>query len=176
MLHDKNLSPHRAIWTLAVISAIFGCIALLMVFGDGGAPTDATIAGPAPWVLVELRLSDPRQDGRLPNTLLTITLASNFGTFLLYMLSCVTCIFCYHNHPNFSFIKHMLIPVFGVVANLVCMAFYLIGPFMGYGTKMEPFLALGIAAVWAIYGGIYFVMSSKKSGKRRWSPARLSVM
>ncbi|HWF38602.1 MAG TPA: APC family permease [Candidatus Acidoferrales bacterium] len=45
MLHDKNLSPHRAIWTLAVISAIFGCIALLMVFGDGGAPTDAVIQG-----------------------------------------------------------------------------------------------------------------------------------
>src|SRR6202161_1344178 len=43
MLHDKNLSPHRAIWTLAVISAIFGCLALLMVFGDAGAPTDAII-------------------------------------------------------------------------------------------------------------------------------------
>ena len=34
MLHGKNLSPHRAIWTLAVISAVFGCLALLMVFGD----------------------------------------------------------------------------------------------------------------------------------------------
>jgi APA family basic amino acid/polyamine antiporter len=101
----------------------------------------------------------------LPNTLTTITLASNFGTFLLYMLSCVTCIVCFQNHPNFSFVKHMLIPIFGVVANLVCMSFYLIGPFMGYGTKMEPFLALGIAAVWAIYGGIYFTISSKKSGR-----------
>ena len=45
------------------------------------------------------------------------------------------------------------------------MAFYLIGPFMGYGTKMEPLLALGIAAVWAIYGGIYFVRSSKSKGR-----------
>ena len=26
LLHDKNLSPHRAIWTLAVISAVFGCL------------------------------------------------------------------------------------------------------------------------------------------------------
>ena len=40
----------------------------------------------------------------------------------------------------------MFIPIFGLVANLACMAFYLIGPFMGYGTKMEPLLALGIAA------------------------------
>ena len=37
MLHDKNLSPHRAIWTLAVISAVIGVIALLMVFGDSSA-------------------------------------------------------------------------------------------------------------------------------------------
>jgi hypothetical protein len=45
------------------------------------------------------------------------------------------------------------------------MAFYLIGPFMGYGAKKEPLLALGIAAVWAIYGGIYFLRSSKKTGR-----------
>ncbi len=101
----------------------------------------------------------------LPNSLLTITLASNFGTFLLYMLSCVTCIFCYHGHPNFSFLKHLLIPIFGVAANLACMGAYIVLPFMGYGTKMEPFFALGIAAVWAIYGGIYFTLNSKKQGK-----------
>ena len=92
-----------------------------------------------------------------PIHLTMIVLASNFGTFLLYMLSCIICIVAYQGHPNFSALKHLLIPVFGVLANLVCMAFYLIGPFMGYGTKMEPFGALGIAAVWGIYGGIYFV-------------------
>ena len=165
LLHDKNLSPHRAIWTLAVISAIFGCLALLMVFGDAGAPTDATIAAIPHGFWSSFGYLSHDKMAALPNTLTTITLASNFGTFLLYGLSCVTCIFCYSGHPNFSFLKHMLIPVFGVVANLVCMAFYLIGPFMGYGTKMEPFLALGIAAVWAIYGGIYFTVSSKRSGK-----------
>src|SRR6202007_430366 len=44
ILHDKNLSPHRAIWTLAVISAIFGCLALVTVFGDASAPADSVIA------------------------------------------------------------------------------------------------------------------------------------
>ena len=35
----------------------------------------------------------PRHDemAALPNSLLTVTLASNFGTFLLYMLSCIIC-------------------------------------------------------------------------------------
>jgi hypothetical protein len=45
------------------------------------------------------------------------------------------------------------------------MAFYLIGPFMGYGTPKEPLCALGIAIVWAIYGGVYFLSSSKKKGR-----------
>jgi amino acid transporter len=165
MLHAKNLSPHRAIWTLAVISAITGCIALLIVFGDAGAPTDAAIQALPHGFWSSFGYLSHDKMAALPNTLTTITLASNFGTFLLYMLSCVTCIVCFHNHPDFKVVRHLLIPVFGVIANLVCMAFYLIGPFMGYGTKMEPFLALGIALVWAIYGGIYFTMSSKKSGR-----------
>jgi amino acid transporter len=166
MLHSKNLSPHRAIWTLAVISAITGCIALLIVFGDAGAPTDAAIQALPHGFWSSFGYLSHDKMAALPNTLTTITLASNFGTFLLYMLSCVTCIVCFHNHPDFKVVRHLLIPIFGVIANLVCMAFYLIGPFMGYGTKMEPFLALGIALVWAIYGGIYFTMSSKKSGRR----------
>ena len=101
----------------------------------------------------------------LPNTLLTVTLASNFGTFVLYALSCTLCMVAYHKHPNFSFIRHLAIPLFGLVANLVCMGFYIIGPSMGYGTPHEPLLALGIAAVWGLYGGFYFLTSGKASGK-----------
>ena len=71
----------------------------------------------------------------------------------------------YHEHPKFKRAAPLVIPVFGLLANLACMAFYLIGPFMGYGTKMEPLLALGIAVVWAIYGGIYFMRTSKSRGR-----------
>jgi len=81
------------------------------------------------------------------------------------MLSCIICIVAFHRHPKFNPIKHLIIPVLGLLANVACMAFYLIGPFMGYGTKMEPLLALGIAAVWGIYGGIYFIRASKKMGR-----------
>jgi APA family basic amino acid/polyamine antiporter len=165
LLHDKNLSPHRAIWTLAVISAITGCIALTVLFGDGGALADTTIKALPQGFWSSMGYMSHDTMAKLPNSLLTITLASNFGTFLLYMLSCITCIFCYSGHPNFSFLKHMLIPIFGIVANLICMGAYIVLPFMGYGTKLEPFTALGIAAVWAIYGGIYFVVSSKKTGR-----------
>lgn len=166
MLHDKNLTPHRAIWTLAAISAVVGCIAVAMAFGDAGAPTDAAIKALPQGFFSSFGYSTHDAMAAMPNSLLTVTLASNFGTFLLYMLSCITCIVAFQpKMPNFSMMKHRIIPIFGLCANLGCMMFYLIGPFMGYGTKMEPLLALGIAAVWGIYGGIYFVKSSKSSGR-----------
>jgi len=46
------------------------------------------------------------------------------------------------------------------------MTAYLIVPFLGYGTWKEPYLALGISGLWAIYGGIYFLRSSKAKERR----------
>jgi amino acid transporter len=165
LLHDKNLTPHRAIWSLAIISAVVGVLSLLLVFGDAGAPTDAAIQALPHGFFSSVGYFTHDKMAALPNSLLTMTLASNFGTFVLYALSCVICMVAYHNHPKFKLVRHLLIPVFGLLANLACMAFYLVGPFMGYGTKMEPLSALGIALVWAIFGGIYFFRSSKKSGR-----------
>jgi len=165
MLHSKNLSPHRAIWTLAIISAVVGVAGVSLLFGDAAAPADVAIKALPQGFWSSLGYMSHDTLAGLPNSLLTITLASNFGTFLLYGLSCMICMVAYHRHPNFSVVRHVLVPVFGLLANLGCMAFYLVGPFMGFGTKMEPLLALGIAMVWAVYGGIYFVRSSKASGR-----------
>ena len=44
ILHAKSLSPRKAIWTLAWISAVIGVIAISLAFADAGAPTDAAIA------------------------------------------------------------------------------------------------------------------------------------
>jgi hypothetical protein len=71
----------------------------------------------------------------------------------------------YHRRHDYSFVRHMLIPGFGLLANIVCMAFYLISPVFGLGTFKEPLLALGISAAWGIYGAIYFISSSKAKGK-----------
>jgi amino acid transporter len=164
-LHKKNLSPHRAIWTLAVISAVVGCIAVVMLFGDGGAPQDATIAALPHGIFSSFGYTTHAKMAALPNSLLTVTLASNFGTFVLYALSCVLCMVAYHKHPNYSLIRHTLIPAFGLLANLGCMIFYIYGPAQGYGTPHEPLIALGIAAVWALYGIVHLFLISRKKGK-----------
>ena len=176
MLHSENLTPHRAIWALAIISAIVGCVSVLMAFGDAGAPTDAAIKALPQGIFSSVGYSSHDAMAKLPNSLLTMTLASNFGTFLLYMLSCITCMVAFKpGMSNYSVVKHRIIPVFGLMANLGCMAFYLIGPFMGYGTKMEPLLALGIAAVWGIYGGIYFITTSKATGRTTLVKSRVKM-
>lgn len=164
-LHTANLTPHRAIWTLAIISAVIGVLGVSIAFGDAGAPSDATIQALPHGFWSTFGYTTHDKMAALPNTLLVVTLASNFGTFLLYMLSCLICMVAYHKHPKFNTVRHFFIPIFGLAANLACMAFYLIGPFMGYGTKMEPLLALGIAIVWGLYGGIYFIRTSRASGR-----------
>ncbi len=164
-LHSRNLTPHRAIWTLAAISAVVGCLTVSNLFGDGGALSDATIKALPQGFWSSFGYFGHDTMAALPNSLLTMTLASNFGTFLLYALSCIICVVAYHRHPKFKPVRHFLIPIFGLMANLVCMAFYLIGPFMGYGTKLEPLTALGIALVWFAYGAVYFVRSSKAAGR-----------
>ena len=165
MLHSKNLTPHRAIWTLVIISIVVAIIGLSVWAGDAGAPQDATIQALPHGFFGSFGYTTHDGMAKAPNTLLAVTLSSNFGTFLLYGLSCVVCMVGYHKHPKFSMIRHFLIPLFGIIANLACMIFYLVGPFMGYGTKMEPLIALGVAAVWAIYGGIYFLRASKATGR-----------
>jgi amino acid transporter len=165
LLHAESLTPRRAIWTLAIISAVLGCIAVSLVFADGSAPADATIAALPHGILSSFGYSTHDKLAALPNSLLTITLTSNFGTFILYALSCFLCIVAYHKRPDYNVVTHLLIPGFGLLANIVCMAFYLIAPIFGLGTTKEPLLALGISAVWGLYGAIYFIRSSRAKGK-----------
>ncbi len=165
ILHAGSLSPRRAIWTLATISAVIGVVAVSFVFADASALPDAAIAALPHDVFSNWGYLPHDTLAKLPNSLLTITLTSNFGTFILYALSCFLCIVAYHKRPDHNFLMHTLIPGFGLLANLTMMAFYVAGPFFNLGTKMEPLSALGISALWGLYGAWYFVKSSKKKGK-----------
>jgi amino acid transporter len=168
LLHGKNATPHRCIWTLATISVFIGIYGALFY-----------LCGPSASAALDTNLSDAQKAsiwykgalsfataGKIPNSLLIITLISNFGTFMLYMMSCIVAMVAFHEHDMHNPIKHLLIPGFGLLANLGCMCFYLVGPFLVPGmSKTEPFIALGVAAVWGIYGTIYFVGNSKKRGR-----------
>jgi amino acid transporter len=163
MVHGKTLSPHRAIWTLAIISLVIGIITVTVYLG-GTTPTALDPKYHNIWY--SFGLFKPELYAKLPNTLVIVTLVSNFGTFLLYMMTCAIAIVAFREHHSFNGFKHMVVPVFGLLANLACMLFYLIGPFSVSGMSWkEPYIALGVAAVWGVYGLYYFNKRSAKTGK-----------
>ncbi|HSR57221.1 MAG TPA: APC family permease [Candidatus Binataceae bacterium] len=165
ILHGKNLTPHRAIWTLATISAVLGAYAALYFFAGGAAPDDKTIATLPHNLWYAIGMSSNASLASLPNGLQLVTLVSNFGTFMLYGLTNIICIVAFREHHEFSGFKHMVVPIFGAIANFGCMAFYIIGPIEGLGSVKEPLMAVAIAAIWGIYGGIYFMRNSRKRDK-----------
>jgi APA family basic amino acid/polyamine antiporter len=162
LLHGKTLSPHRAVWTLSIISIFIGIATVWLYLGG---TTPAALDKHNLWYSFGI-FSDPATYAKLPNTLVLITLISNFGTFLLYMTTCLVAIVAFKEHHTFSGIKHFVIPIFGLLANLACMLFYLVGPFMVPGMSIkEPYIALGVVALWGIYGAFYFIKRSKTTGK-----------
>ena len=163
LLHGKTMSPHRAIWALAILSAIIGIITTAIYLGG---TTPAALDAKYHNIWYSFGLMAPETYAKLPNTLVIVTLVSNFGTFLLYMITCVITIVAFREHDSFHGFKHVVIPVFGLIANLACMLFYLVGPFTVAGMSWkEPYIALGVAGVWAVYGALYFVRSSKAKDK-----------
>jgi amino acid transporter len=165
LLHGENLSPHRTIWTLAVVSAVFGAIGALYYFAGGSAPDDKTIATLPHNIWYAAGMSSNAYLAALPNGLALVTLISNFGIFITYGLTNVICMVAYQERNEFHGLKHMAIPLFGAIANLACMAFYIIGPIEGLGSAKEPLMAVALAVLWGLYGAVYFARNSKKLGR-----------
>jgi amino acid transporter len=171
ILHGKNATPHRAIWVLASLSAVLGILTVMFWFCGPGALPDSAIDALPKNFFYKVGIFHNALATKIPQSFLAITLISNFGTFLLYMMSCIIALVAFHEHHMHNIIKHKLIPIFGLLANLLCMVFYLVGPIPGWKYSVagmswkEPYCALTVAALWGIYGAIYFLVGSKKTGK-----------
>jgi len=163
LVHGKTLSPYRAIWTLAAISAVIGIVTVVIYLGG---TTPVALDAKYHNIWYSFGIFKPETYAKLPNTLVIITLISNFGTFMLYMITNVIAMVAFKEHKTFNGFKHVFVPAFGLVANLSCMLFYLIGPFTVAGMSWkEPFIALAFCGAWGIYGAIYFAKSSRAKGK-----------
>jgi len=165
LLHGDNLTPHRAIWVLATISAVLGAYGALYFFAGGSAPDDKTIATLPHNIWYSIGMSSNASLSSLPNGLLLVTLLSNFGTFVLYGLTNVVCIVAFRERHEFHGFKHMVVPIFGALANFACLTFYIIGPLEGLGSAKEPLMAVAISIIWGVYGVIYFTRNSRRRGK-----------
>jgi hypothetical protein len=99
-------------------------------------------------------------------TLTGITLASNFGTFVLYALTCLWTVIAFHGRAEGSLLKHVIVPVLGLLANLAMLAVILGMGILGGGTsQQESLIALAIAAFWAIVSAVYVLVNSRRTGR-----------
>jgi APA family basic amino acid/polyamine antiporter len=165
ILHAGSLSPRKAIWTLVAISAVIGVIAVSLVFGDAGAPTDAAIKALPQGLFSSWGYLSHDQLAALPNSLLTITLTSNFGTFILYALSCLLCIVAFHKRPDYNVVLHTAHPRLRAAGQPGLHGLLPDQPGLRTRHLQGTAAGAGISGVWGIYGAIYFLRSSKAKGK-----------
>jgi amino acid transporter len=90
-----------------------------------------------------------------------ITLASNFGTFVLYGLTCLWTIVAFKGKPEFRFLKHGLVPALGIVTNVVMLGaivyLYAIG---NADSKAEALICFIIAGAWLMITLVYVAVTT----------------
>jgi fumarate hydratase, class I len=93
----------------------------------------------------------------------TVKLASNLGTFILYALICGLTIVAFSGKVDFSFFKHSMIPILGLIGNIILvLTIFIVGIITGGTTAEATYLALGIAGVWLVVSVLYLVITSSQ--------------
>ena len=98
--------------------------------------------------------------------LTAIMLLSNFGTFLLYGITCIIAVVALSRERH-SILTKYVIPIAGFVANMVMLVAVMWLGFIGGGdTQWAAFVAVAITAIWMLIGFVYFAANSKSRPSR----------
>ncbi len=118
------------------------------------------------WVLVAVSCLIAAVGVRSVVSLTGIALASNFGTFVLYGLTCLWAIVAFAKRAEFKLVRHGIVPALGLVANMAMLAaivyLYIIG---SDDAKNEAYICFAIAGFWALISLVYVAVSSKRTGR-----------
>jgi amino acid transporter len=96
-------------------------------------------------------------------TLTGVTLASNLGTFVLYAMICLVTVVAFLGKMDFNAIRHLAIPVIGLILNIgMVLAIFILGIASGGTTAQATYLALGISFAWLVVSVAYFVITSRQ--------------
>jgi amino acid transporter len=98
--------------------------------------------------------------------LTAVSLASNLGTFVLYGLTCLWTIVAFSDRKEYNFVLHTLVPVVGLLANVVMLiTIFYMGILGGGDSQTESIGALGLGAVWALVSVVYIIIRSRQTGR-----------
>jgi APA family basic amino acid/polyamine antiporter len=95
-----------------------------------------------------------------------ITLASNFGTFVLYALTCLWTIVAFAERHDRHVIKHYVVPVLGLLANVAMLISILYLYIIGNADSVhEAYICFAIAGAWAVMSTLYVLVRSRRTGR-----------
>jgi APA family basic amino acid/polyamine antiporter len=94
------------------------------------------------------------------NGLTGIALASNFGTFALYGMTCLWTYIAFTGEAERRVIRHVVVPVLGLVTNAAMLVAIL------YFAGKATYICFGIAGAWALVSIAYVAVTSSASNSR----------
>jgi basic amino acid/polyamine antiporter, APA family len=139
LMHGKYAIPHTGVIVLTVLSALVGVYCSTGIGPFSGA-----------------------------DTLTQVTLVSNIGTFLLYGMTCAITLFAFRRETaeDYHPIRHRLVPVLGLLANLVMLiAVVYLSVIAGGSTAMDTQIAIGAVVLFMIGGGALLYVTSKQQSR-----------
>ena len=93
--------------------------------------------------------------------LTAVMLLSNFGTFLLYGVTCIVAVLALSRERR-SILTKYVVPIAGFAANMVMLvAVIWLGVVGGGDTQWAAFVAISITAIWMVIGFGYFAINSR---------------
>ncbi len=95
------------------------------------------------------------------DNLLQITLASNTGTFLVYGMTNALVLFAFGGVHKRNILKHVVIPVAGLLANVGMLAGVIfMSVSSGGSTQTDTLIALVAVGIWIVIGAVWLVLNS----------------
>ncbi len=94
------------------------------------------------------------------NGLTGIALASNFGTFALYGMTCLWTYVAFAREPGRRLVRHVVVPVLGLVTNTAMLVAIL------YFAGKATYICFGIAGAWALVSIAYVAVTSAANDSR----------
>lgn len=138
LMHGKYAVPHTGIVVLTILSALVG------VYSSTGCGPFAAV-----------------------DTLTQVTLISNIGTFLLYGMTCLIVVFAFRRESAADYhpIKHRLVPLLGLLANLgMLVGIIYLSIISGGSTATDTQIAIGAVVVFELVGvGVLYATSKRQN-------------
>jgi len=125
------------------------------------------------WVLTALSAVIGIYGVHTVDNLTQITLASNIGTFLVYGMTCVICLVAFASRHDRHSVKHIVLPGFGALMNIVELLGVVYLAIEGGGTGAQDAIkAIIVVAIWAFAGFIWVAANPHKGHARSITEAR----